>query len=106
MTLIACPMCSGPVTLNGDRASCEDGHAYAPAELQAELGREASEALLSAVRALEDWISGARWLSTQPLPPPHLQFEIDQAARHADILRKLIETRRQAAQTPPAESHV
>jgi hypothetical protein len=49
--------------------------------------------LLAAVRALEDWIVGAQWLLTQPLPSPHLRLQVEQAQRHANILRELIEAR-------------
>ena len=101
MASIACPVCAGPVALIGTRPSCERDHAFEPSELQENLEREASEALLSAVRALEDWITGARWLLTQPGPPPHLQFETDQAARHAEILRELMESRREGATQAP-----
>ena len=102
MASIACPVCAGPVAVIETRPDCERDHASSePSELQADLEREASEAMLSAVRALEDWITGARWLLTQPGPPPHLQFETDQAARHAEILRELMESRRQGAAQAP-----
>ncbi len=104
MVSIACPVCAGRValTLNSIRPSCERDHAIEPSELQEDLEREASAALLAALRALEDWISGARWLLTQRGPPPHLQFETDQAGRHVEILRELIEARRRegAGQAP------
>lgn len=103
MTVIPCPVCGGPVALHGTRPACERGHAFGPAELQDALGREASTALLAAVRALEDWTTGAKWMLTQPRPTPHLQFEVDQAVRHAAILRELISAQDGIA-SQPAES--
>jgi hypothetical protein len=82
------------VELNGKEVSCQVGHSFSTEELQEEFGREAFNALLSAVRALEDWTAGAQWLLSQPLPPPHLRLEVDQALRQAGILRELIEARR------------
>lgn len=93
MTGVPCPVCGGAVEL-GTRANREVRHAFASEEWQQELGQEAFVALLSAVRALEDWIVGAQWLLTQPPPPPHLHLELEQAQRQANILRELIEARR------------
>jgi hypothetical protein len=93
MTSISCPICAGPVELVGERPTCLIGHAYGSDELQPELGRAASGALWSAVRALEDSASGARWRLTLPNPPRGLQATIDRATREAVILRDLIGTR-------------
>jgi hypothetical protein len=38
---------------------------------------------------------GAHWLLTHPLPSPHLRLQLEQAQRHANILRELIEARRE-----------
>ena len=97
VTFIPCPICARPVELSGRTAGCSTGHNTGPGELQEHLGREAFTALLSAVRALEDWISGARWQQTQPNSPPRLQAEVDQAAREANMLRDLIEARNASA---------
>lgn len=90
MTTIACPICAGPVELADATPSCLVGHEFDPKELQGELTREASRALWSAVRALEDSASGARWRSNLPNPPNHLQQTIDRALREAQVLRDLL----------------
>lgn len=96
MTGVLCPVCGGSVALIGGRSDREGGHAFGSDQWQQELGQEAFVALLAAVRALEDWIVGAKWLLTQPLPSPHLRLQVEQAQRQADILRELIEARREA----------
>jgi hypothetical protein len=69
-------------------------HAFGSDQWQQER-QEAFAALHSAVRALEDRIVGAHWLLTHPLPSPHLRLQLEQAQRHANILRELIEARRE-----------
>jgi hypothetical protein len=70
METIACPVCVGPLTLRGTRATCPIGHKFKPDELQAGVEEEAARALWAAVRSLEDTASGARWRATLPDPAP------------------------------------
>lgn len=98
MTTIACPVCAGPVELIGEKPECLIGHDFAQGELLDQLGHEASSALWSAVRALEDSASGARWRLTLPSPPPYLQESIALAEREAKLLRDLL-TQREGAKS-------
>jgi uncharacterized protein YbaR (Trm112 family) len=93
METIACPVCVGPLTLRGTRATCPIGHKFKPDELQAGVEEEAARALWAAVRSLEDTASGARWRATLPDPPPHLETTIARATHHALLLRDLIARR-------------
>jgi len=93
MTLISCPICAGPVELVGDHPGCLIGHTFDLAELQDRLGEAAEMALWSAIRALEDSASGARWRLTLPDPPAHLDRLIESAEREARILRDLVHSR-------------
>lgn len=93
MTSIACPICAGPVDLVGDAPECLVGHDFKATDLSAEIERAASRALWSAVRALEDSASGARWRLTLPNPPAGLQTSIDRSSREALVLRDLIGVR-------------
>ena len=93
MTTIACPICAGPVALSSVTPSCLIGHDFVPDELHVTVEEAASRALWSAVRALEDSASGARWRSTLPDPPPSLQATIVRAEHQAELLRELINTR-------------
>lgn len=99
VTLISCPMCAGPVDLAGDRPTCLTGHAYESDELPDLLGREADSALWSAIRALEDSASGARWRLTLPDPPAHLGDLVENADRDSRLLRELIGSRDSASYT-------
>lgn len=93
METIACPVCAGPVALRGTRARCLIGHEFMPNDLQGDVEDQASRALWSAVRALEDTASGARWRATLPDPPPHLEITIARATHDALLLRDLIARR-------------
>ena len=93
MTLISCPICAGPVELVGDDPGCLIGHTFDLAELQDRLGEAAEMALWSAIRALEDSASGARWRLTLPDPPGHLDRLIESSEQEAKILRDLVNSR-------------
>ena len=51
---------------------------------------EVTSALWSAVHALEDTASAARWRQTQPGPPAYLVGQIRDAQREADLIREFI----------------
>ena len=93
MTLISCPICAGPIELVGDDPGCLIGHTFERSELHDRLGESAEMALWSAIRALEDSASGARWRLTLPDPPAHLDRLIESAEREARILRDLVHSR-------------
>ncbi len=106
MALISCPLCAGPVALCGSELSVENGAGVASAGSQEELQREALAAVLSAVLALEDWASGAKWLLKQPRPSAQLQLEARRAVHHAEVLRDLLQARRETvadAEAPDAQ---
>jgi hypothetical protein len=98
-TTIACPVCAGPVPLTGANVSCLIGHDFEPDDLGAAVADAASRALWSAVRSLEDTVSGARWRMTLPSPPPSLAETIDQAEREAKLLRELLSRREESIAT-------
>ncbi|HEX5562635.1 MAG TPA: hypothetical protein VFX52_13410 [Nocardioidaceae bacterium] len=106
MSTIACPICAGPVELTGTKPACLIGHDFEPDGLQVDVDDAASRALWSAVRALEDSASGARWRATLPHPPPHLEVTIERASREALLLRDLIEHREEGksdtSERPPS----
>lgn len=93
MTLISCPICAGPVDLTGRRAGCLIGHTFESDDLQDRLDRAAEHALWSAIRALEDSASGARWRLTLPNPPAHLDRLIEASDRESQMLRELVGSR-------------
>ena len=93
MDKITCPVCAGPIELTGAEATCRIGHVLQPEAFQSNVEHEASRALWSAVRALEDTASGARWRATLPHPPAHLDSTIARATHHARLLRGLIAQR-------------
>ena len=93
VTMISCPVCAGPVELVGEKPGCLIGHDFDADELGSQLGEEAARALWSAVRALEDAASGARWRASQPAPPFYLEAQIEQVEREARLLRDLLDSR-------------
>ena len=93
MALVSCPVCSGPVELTGERPGCLIEHDFGADELQRRLGEQAHSALWSAIRALEDSASGARWRMTLPDPPDHLEGLVENATRDANLLRDLMSGR-------------
>ena len=99
---ISCPICAGPIELTGVALCRLVGHDSGLEESQEDLGREACTALLSAVRALENWISGAKWQLNQPTTElPRLRAEVDQAISDVKLLRDLIEARKASATELP-----
>lgn len=91
--MISCPVCAGPVDLAGAKPNCLIGHDFEPGELSDQLGQEASRALWSAVRALEDSASSARWRLTQPSPPANCNVIIERTEREAGLIRDLLQNR-------------
>ena len=104
MTLISCPICAGPVELAGEHPGCLIGHTFERSELQDRLGGAAEMALWSAIRALEDSASGARWRLTLPDPPGHLDRLIESSEREARILRDLVNNRESRSGRPGGTS--
>ena len=94
MALISCPLCAGPVALCGSELGVGNGAGFASAGSPEELQREALAAVVSAVLALEDWASGAKWLLKQPRPSAQLRAEVRRAVHHAELLRDLLDARR------------
>jgi len=97
--IIACPMCAGPVALVGTEVSCLIGHDFAPDDLIAAIEDAAARALWSAVRSLEDTVTGARWRMTLASPSPSLPQTIEQAEREANLLRELLSQREASTAT-------
>lgn len=93
MTLISCPICAGPTELTAERAGCLIGHTFEHDDLQEQLGKGAESALWSAIRALEDSASGARWRLTLPHPPEHLTRLIESSEREVRLLREMVTSR-------------
>lgn len=65
-------------------------HAFDHDELPLRVREEATRALWSAVRALEDTASAARWRLGRPEPAPNLQRVIDKATGEVVILRDIL----------------
>jgi hypothetical protein len=65
-------------------------HAFDQDELPVRVREEATRALWSAVRALEDTASAARWRLSQPNPAPYLQGVIDKATGEVVVLRDVL----------------
>jgi hypothetical protein len=65
-------------------------HAFDQDDLPVRVREEATRALWSAVRALEDTASAARWRLSQPNPAPYLQGVIDKATGEVVILRDVL----------------
>lgn len=96
MTSIACPVCSGPVELDGDRPACLIGHDFRPEALRVATQSTADRALWMAVRALEDATSAARWMHGRPgiaERKPYLRQSITSGEQAALVLRELISRR-------------
>jgi hypothetical protein len=87
---ISCPLCAGPVVLVEGEPRCPLAHVFDHDELPVRVRDEATRALWSAVRAIEDTASTARWRLTQPDPPSYLQGEIDKAMREGEVLRDVL----------------
>jgi hypothetical protein len=99
MTLVSCPICAGPVELTGERPACLIGHDFDADDVQRRLGEQAHRALWSAIRALEDSASGARWRLTLPDAPAHLPALVESATREATLLRDLMNSREEQSNT-------
>ena len=65
-------------------------HAFDQDELPLRVRQEATRALWSAIRALEDTASAARWRQTRPNPAPYLQEVIDKATGEVVVLRDVL----------------
>ena len=91
VTTISCPMCAGPVHLVEGQPRCPLSHAFDRDELPFRVREEATRALWSAVRGLEDTANAARWRQAQPLPPPNLQDVVDKATREVAVLRDVLQ---------------
>ena len=92
MTVIACPLCAGPIEMS-EKPTCLIGHEFDPHDLERQLEHEASRALWSAVRSLEDTASGARWRMTLPSPPSSLTETIQRVEEEVKLLRGLLDRR-------------
>jgi hypothetical protein len=90
VSVISCPVCAGPVQLVEGQPRCPLAHAFDQDELPVRVREEATKALWSAVRALEDTASAARWRLSQPNPAPYLQGVIDKATGEVVILRDVL----------------
>ena len=90
--------------LEGDRPGCLIGHTFEGDELEDRLGQEAEHALWSAIRALEDAASGARWRLTLPHPPGHLDRLIERSEREARMLRDLVSARETRSEEQSTQS--
>ena len=88
--MISCPVCAGPVDLVDGQPRCPMSHAFDQDDLPARVREEATRALWSAVRALEDTACAARWRLSQPDPAPHLQGVIDKATGEVLVLSDVL----------------
>ena len=90
MARISCPVCAGPVDLVDGEPRCPMLHAFDRDELPVRVRDEATRALWSAVRALEDTAFAARWRLNQPNPAPYLQDVIDKPTGEVVVLRDVL----------------
>ncbi|WP_460800716.1 hypothetical protein [Nocardioides pacificus] len=99
MISVHCPVCSGPLHWHDETAEHLVGPSYADGQLAETLGRHLTQALWSAIRALEDSAAGSRWRLSQPNAPALLAKELDQLQHDIDVLRELVRSR--AGQATP-----
>ena len=71
-------------------AQRQHGSRLPGASVAPQVDAEVTSALWSAVHALEDTASAARWRQTQPAPPAYLVGQIRDAQREADLIREFI----------------
>lgn len=90
VTRAHCPTCGGPLKAGDERARCRSGHEFDVEDLHVKASTGAVGALWSAVHALEDRASGARWRKQRPAPPAYLDETIEQADREADAIRDVL----------------
>ena len=98
-TSSSCPLCKGPLELNGGTLTCAVGHSFLPAELVRERGQAAVRALWSAVRALEEEAAGLR-LTASSLGDERATSWAEERERDADEIRKFAERAEALRQHP------
>lgn len=93
MVRIMCPICAGPLELRAHPIA-PAGTSPSPALSSADaVSDDVARVLASALRALEDQASGARWRLTQADPPPLVQAQLEQSLHEIDLLRELLTQR-------------
>jgi len=84
-----CPTCGARLRKGEGKALCE--HEAGPNDIHLDASEGTVGALWSAVHALEDKASGARWRQERPAPPAYLDAMSERADREAGLLREVLE---------------